>query len=74
MITGKLDGHIQKNETVMIIYHTQKFIQNKNLKTWSHKKKKTLGCKHVEIGLEDDFLHLLPERKVIKEKKEKNSK
>ena len=34
----------------------------------SLKKTKTLSCKLVEIALEDDFLHLLPERKAIKEK------
>ena len=34
----------------------------------SLKKKKKLGCNLVEIGLEDDFFHLFPERKAIQEK------
>ena len=31
-------------------------------------KNKTLGCKLVEISLEDDFFHLFSEMKAIKEK------
>ena len=61
MMLGKLDSHIQKNETkITILHHTQvksKWIKDLNLRPETIELlKENTGGKLLDIGLGDDFL------------------
>ena len=71
MVLGKLDIYMQKNENGSLSYTIHK-VNSK----WIRLKYKTRNCKtprdkHLDIGLGNDFLGLIPKTQTTKTKTDK---
>ena len=70
---GKLDSHMQKNETGPLIYTiptiNSKWIKNLNIRPETIKLlEENIGCKLLDIGLCNEFLVVTPKAKATKAK------